>query len=208
MYHLLFVNDGSEDNTLKILIPLSKKFNNVSILNLEENLGKAEATRRGMLHLLPSVTNDGLLGFWDADLSTPLEESVRFKELFRDSSVHSVLGSRVMILGHVIEKNTLRHLLGRIFATAASCLLKMPVYDTQCGAKIFRKDVANKIFQQKFISPWFFDIELLFRMKENKLDNIYELPLKKWIHHSDSKMNIIDILKVPLELLKIWQHYR
>jgi glycosyltransferase involved in cell wall biosynthesis len=211
----LFVNDGSSDNTKKILEEFSNGNSNVYFLDLKNNCGKAEAVRQGMLKSL-SLTNNGFkyVGYWDADLATPLEESIEFLEIAEKFKFDLVLGARVLRMGGKIYRKTSRHILGRLFATIASFLLKIPVYDTQCGAKIFKVEIIENLFKEKFISYWIFDVELLFRMnkmygnKRQFLKSVYEHPLSYWNDKSGSKVGPLDFLKAPFELIKIYFKYK
>lgn len=203
---LCFVNDGSTDNTLAILESIKQKFHKqVFIVDLPDNVGKGEAVRQGVLNALGSNSFDHI-GYFDADLATPLEEIEYLLSHF-DDTIKIVLGSRVLRLGAVIDRSAVRHYLGRIFATLASNVLDMKVYDSQCGAKIFEVKIAQLLFQKPFISKWLFDLELLYRLKldnsELYYNNTLEVPLRHWEEKGNSKIKIIDFVTAPFELLKI-----
>jgi glycosyltransferase involved in cell wall biosynthesis len=207
-YHLLFVNDGSKDGTLNVLEGLSGELENLDFLDLEQNGGKAEAVRRGMLHG-KTLGQFEYLGFFDADLATPFEELSKFEATMSSKDFDIVMGSRVLRLGGEIDRKWYRHLLGRLFATVASISLKLPVYDTQCGAKFFKNSIVDSLFKEKFISYWIFDVELLFRYKlSNTEANIYELPLDRWIDVAGSKLSPFDFFKAPMELYRICKKYK
>ncbi|MES1259054.1 MAG: glycosyltransferase, partial [Gemmatimonadota bacterium] len=128
---LLFVDDGSTDNTVSLLQQLRDHAPaQVSILQLPKNAGKAEAVRCGMVQALAET--ERYAGFIDADLSAPLSEvGLLHDNLERYPEAWSAFGSRVKLLGRDIVRSERRHYLGRLFATFASIALDLPVYDTQ-----------------------------------------------------------------------------
>ena len=130
-----------------------------------------------------------------------------------DRGFDIVMGLRLMRLGAKVKRKTMRHYLGRCFATAASMMLKLPVYDTQCGAKLFRSDVVKAIFDEQFITRWLFDVELLARYKqhygiEQATQKIYEFPLFQWQDIDGSQLKSRDFFKAPMELMKIRSKYK
>jgi glycosyltransferase involved in cell wall biosynthesis len=212
-YDFCFVNDGSTDKTRDMLHDLAKNAKNKYVVECPENLGKAEAIRFAINTSLKKKSYD-FVGYWDADLSTPLEAIHDFLRVYEKfPTLSMVIGSRVKLMGRRITRKLYRHYFGRVFATAVSVMLDLPVYDTQCGAKIIRSDLANKIFLQPFITPWFFDVELIFRTillmgKEEAEKAIYELSLKTWEDIGGSKLKISDFLKTPYYLFKIFLHFQ
>jgi glycosyltransferase involved in cell wall biosynthesis len=208
---LLFVNDGSTDATGEVLETLTSRIGDrASWLQLSENRGKSGAVRAGLQHVLDHMPDCEFMGYWDADLATPLDEIPAFMTYFQQRpDVLAVLGSRVQLLGRHIERQAIRHYLGRVFATAASAVLALPVYDTQCGAKIFRRHpVLTAALQTPFLSRWAFDVELLARMGDACADNglrslvdvVVEHPLQTWCDKAGTKVKPWDF---PVALVQL-----
>ncbi|MBC7660856.1 MAG: glycosyltransferase [Chitinophagaceae bacterium] len=223
---LLFVNDGSTDRTSQVLNAfVSAHPNRCLSVELPKNQGKAEAVRQGFLkafnplELAPGIwSTDALkfIGYWDCDLATPLSELPYFLEVFSmEPDLTLVMGARIKLLGRSITRHSYRHYLGRIFATAASMVLRLPVYDTQCGAKLFKYESGTRaLFEKPFISSWIFDVEILARMSQKKAQThlemhrwIYELPLREWKDVDGSKVKPTDFLKAILSLFRIARAY-
>ena len=106
----------------------------------------------------------------------------------------------------------MRHYLGRVFSTAASILLNLPVYDSQCGAKLIRSDLVDVLFREPFLTKWVFDVEILARLRncvgrESVLDTVTEVPLQAWSEVGGSKLRFTHIAKVPMELVRIARYY-
>ncbi len=213
----IFVNDGSRDKTFDILKDLTRA-NPVGIkcVNLEINSGKAEAVRQGFLTAFKGDFN--YIGYWDADLATPLRTVKEFSKILDTNKVDLVMGSRVKLLGRKIQRNELRHYLGRFFATVASFILGIAVYDTQCGAKLFRKtERLEGVFSKPFHVNWTFDVEIIARflaLEKNGPDEIpsfekttVEYPLEEWIDVPGSKIRLSDAFIIPIELIRIFFHF-
>ena len=212
----LFVNDGSTDNTLRLLRSLvASDPTKIAVLNLQPNCGKAEAVRQGFLSAIDS--HPDYVGFWDADLATPLDAIPQFLEVAASRpDLEMIIGSRVKLLGRGIERRRSRHYLGRFFATAVSAVLGLEVYDTQCGAKLFRASSAiTALFQQPFCSRWIFDVEIIARLiqarRGKKLRQpehvIYEFPLTEWRDIPGSKLRYSDFARAAWDLFRIHDLY-
>jgi dolichyl-phosphate beta-glucosyltransferase len=211
---LLFVNDGSKDETLSILQDLCSRLPGRAFVHDQQpNRGKAEAVRSGMLHVIASGEAQ-ITGFWDADLATPLAQIHDMLDLMTaDSHLNLVFGARVRLLGRAIHRQPLRHYLGRCFATAVSVLLKVPIYDTQCGAKLFRvTDDLALVLSKPFLSRWIFDVEILARFlathgndPQSLETEICEYPLPEWTDVAGSKVGSLDFFKAAGELATIYR---
>ena len=213
---LLFVDDGSTDGTRGVLEELARRNGPlVDVLALDRNRGKAEAVRAGMLRAL--ADGPRFAGYWDADLSTPLAELPRFEMILERREVTLlVMGARIRLLGREIQRQALRHYVGRVFATAASLALGLAVYDTQCGAKLFRAgDAVERLFRDPFLSRWVFDVELIARLlREHRTlaprereALIYELPLREWHDVAGSKVSPLDFPTALVDLARIHRRY-
>jgi glycosyltransferase involved in cell wall biosynthesis len=214
--HLLFVDDGSSDQTLAVLESVrTGNEANVSILACTPNGGKGEAVRRGILHALDQFA-PRIVGFWDADLATPLNAVTALARVLAEKpAIEMVFGARVKLLGREVERRAVRHYPGRVFATMVSLLLRLSIYDSQCGAKLFRVEAhTRKIFAAPFLSKWIFDVEILARYRQQlKLSSeqlgvlIYEYPLEKWTDVAGSKLHPSDFVKAFADLWRIHRTY-
>jgi dolichyl-phosphate beta-glucosyltransferase len=207
---LVLVNDGSTDATLERLGALAaERPDRISVLSLIPNGGKAEAVRKGMLAAL--AAGAPVVGYLDADLSTPPGELPRLLEALARPGVEVALGARVALLGTDIHRSPVRHYLGRVFASIASGVLRARIYDTQCGAKLFRASPALSVaLGEPFLSRWAFDVELLGRLLAGApsvpalpLTAIVEVPLQTWRDVKGSKLGPVAMARTLKEMATI-----
>lgn len=211
--HVLFVDDGSTDATAPTLEAICAAAPQTArLLRLPRNQGKAEAVRLGLLQAMAEGAE--LVGFLDADLSTPVDEMLRLvATLSQRPQVEVLLASRVRLLGNTVERKLIRHYLGRIFATAASVVLALDVYDTQCGAKILRvTPQLRAALSQPFVSKWIFDVELIGRLLYGSREQpgigaaaFAEMPLHTWRDVAGSKLQARHMLAAVGDLVLIHQ---
>lgn len=212
-FEFLFVDDGSKDGTKELLETICSSEERLNYLILDQNKGKAEAIRSGVNHCIGKKIDFDFIGYIDADLSVPLEELLFLrKHILEGKDLKFLMGIRLARLGAHIERNRIRHYMGRVFATVVSLMLHEATYDTQCGAKLIHKDLARQLFGDPFKSRWFFDVELIFRIKKYhpkvlENDQALEVPLRTWKEVGDSRLKPIDFIKAPIELLSIKSKY-
>jgi glycosyltransferase involved in cell wall biosynthesis len=214
---LLFVDDGSTDETLRRLeFIAAERAARMSVLGLPRNAGKAEAVRQGLLAALRGshaahAARATIVGYFDADLATPVPELLRLLRIMDERNAAVVIAARVALLGNDIHRSVSRHYLGRVFASIASMLLRARVYDTQCGAKLFRAgpELAAAL-STPFLSRWAFDVELLGRLLVGgpdaaavPVDAFLEVPLGAWRDVAGSKLRPAAMVGTLKDLARI-----
>lgn len=203
----VFVDDGSKDETLAVLAQLriqcAEKFH---VISLKHNRGKAEAVRAGLAYASSQPVD--YVGYWDADLATPLNAIVDFCTIFeRLNDVDVVFGARKRLMGHRIRRQVRRRVVSGLCAVLARIAVAMPVSDTQCGAKLFRNsENLRSAIAAPFSSGWLFDVELFARMRlstHQPQKTFYEFPLCEWHEVEGSKVQLGSILKSGFSILEL-----
>jgi glycosyltransferase involved in cell wall biosynthesis len=206
---VVLVDDGSTDGTLGVLNKLALQSpKNIEVLPLPANGGKGEAVRAGFNYAFERGATQVL--FCDADFAVGPQDLLRIcNTLNENAECKAVIGSRIAMVGTNIQRSVFRHYSGRAFATLVSLMLGQQIYDTQCGAKVFKADnEVKRAFSQPFLSRWAFDVEAigrLLRMERSKTNRnlILELPLLNWLEVPGSKLNLVSQLRTVLELFRI-----
>lgn len=210
---ILFADDGSKDNTLSLVKDLCQSRSGFYYFHAQKNNGKAQIIHDAFQFYSSRLQTDfkdknyTWIGFWDADLATPLSEITYFISYQQMFSPHSLVlfGSRVARYGAKIERSQFRHYLSRLFVTFTDLLLGIKAYDTQCGAKLFHSSISEKTFKEPFISKWIFDIEFVLRLGK---EIILEVPVFEWKEVPGSKMKIgRESFRILSDLIKIRNHY-
>jgi len=214
---LVFVDDGSSDSTLESAQAVSERAgSSVSVLRLEENCGKAEAVRQGMLWA--ARRRFAAIAFWDADLATPLETIPDFVEVLnRHSNVEVVWGTRLPLMGHTIDRDAIRRQTGKLFSASSAAAVGVGIRDALCGAKMFRTGpMLDAILARPFSSRWIFDVEILARLDVllkatgglSVQETLYEFPVDAWYEIAGSRLRMTDFLRATVELTDLCLRYR
>jgi dolichyl-phosphate beta-glucosyltransferase len=194
---LIVVNDGSTDATSPIVREVLETAKiETRLLENFPNRGKGAAVRSGLL-----AAQKPIALFFDADLSTPLEETPKVIEPIADGEIDIAFGSRALdrrLIGH--RQPWRREQAGRVFNLLVRLATGLPFWDTQCGFKAFRIDVCRPIFEAVRIDGFAFDVELLYLAHRAGL-RIREIPVR-WNHSAGSKVRFFqDSLRMLSEVI-------
>jgi dolichyl-phosphate beta-glucosyltransferase len=206
-FFFLLVNDGSSDSTLEILTEFAEKYDNVEVVNIKKNCGKGESIRKAVNYSLKNYYAS-YVGFFDSDFATPFSEYLRLSDIAFKNNFDLVFGARVKLFGSKIFRNQYRHYFSRIIVTIINSIFNLNIYDTQCGCKIYSRNISNVLFKNKFKSKWLFDIELFIRyFKTFDSDSAKEICLNEWKEIPGSKLKAKDFILIPFEIIKLWYFY-
>lgn len=195
---IIVVIDGS-DETSRIVKEYSWKYDGmIRILKFSERLGKGGAIIRGF-----ASSRGRLVGFADADGSTKVDDVVRLVEFMKkNGGWDGVIGSRWVRGAVFIKKpSTFRIFVSRGLNVLVRSLLRLQFRDTQCGAKLFKKEMIDKCSPYLNITGFSFDIYLLYAAVKMGF-KIKEFPLR-WEDSDGSKIEFSDILKIFFDLCKL-----
>ena len=196
---LIVINDGSTDATGPVARDvLATAQIETRLLENFPNRGKGAAVRKGLLVATRPI---GL--FFDADLSTPLEEIPKVIEPIASREVDVAFGSRAIdrsLIG--IHQSWRREQGGRVFNLIVRLVTGLPFWDTQCGFKAFRLDVCRPILEAACVQGFAFDVELLYRAYRAGL-RLREVPVR-WNHSEGSKIALVrDSLRMFREVMTL-----
>jgi len=204
---LIFVDDGSKDDTLIKINSLSFKKH---VISYKENKGKGEAIRLGIKYAISK--NYELIGYLDSDGAfsagsvKKIIESAKM-EYTSDSRLGMVIASRVNLSGREIIRTRSRKTISTMIKIVLSLILKNKPYDTQSGFKIIKNtNILKNTVANKFKTKWFFDIELIEAIK--KKYKIYEIPVDSWKDIKGSKLDYRQTIKILNEIKIIIKLYR
>ncbi len=196
-FEIIVVNSHSVDNTAKIVEELMKDIHHLKLINLEKNLGKGFAVREGCLK-----SSGEICVFADADNSTPIYQIEKFiPEIQKGFDV--LIASR-NIRGAILDppQPFLRRFLGFAFKVYRKVILDLwGIEDTQCGFKMFKREVVEKVFPHCKINGFAFDPEILILTKKQGF-KIKEIPVL-WKNDLDSKVKLKHVFQMALDILKI-----
>ena len=197
---VIVVNDGSTDSTGEVIRKVSAVPSSVAVRLLENfpNRGKGAAVRTGL-----SSARKPIGVFFDADLSTPIDELPKIVEPIARGEVDFAFGSRALdrkLIGN--RQPWRREQGGRVFNLVVRVATGLPFWDTQCGFKGFKMEACRPIIEAAKVIGFGFDVELLFLAQRAGL-RLREVPVR-WNHHEGSKIRFVhDSVRMLREVLSL-----
>ncbi|MDO8537783.1 MAG: glycosyltransferase [archaeon] len=194
-FELIIVPNNCADNTPKIAQEFAKKNKNVKVIVIPNFVGKGGAVLEGF-----KIAKNELIGFIDADESVSTKE---FNKLAANiKNFDSAIASRTLKESKIPKKQPIsRQLQGIIFRTIVNLLFGLNISDTQCGAKLFKKQAIKKILSQIKVKGWSFDVNILWELKKNNY-SIKEVAIE-WNDDPNSRVKGFDSLKMLKELIQL-----
>lgn len=199
---VLVVDDGSSDETARVVEEFTKANACVRLLQNPGNRGKGYSVQHGMLE----AKGEWIL-YTDADLSAPIEEIDKLCLAVSEHGAAIAFGSRVAD-GSLVEVHqpVLRELSGRLFNLVMRLVTGLPFHDTQCGFKLFRADAARQVFSRQKQEGFSFDVEDLLIAKKLGVPTV-EVPVR-WANVEGTKVRLSQGMKAFLDLVKIGIDHR
>lgn len=203
-----FVDDGSEDETSSILLKNLVDNQETFLVRLENNLGKGNALREGFLQIKNKEYR--FFGFMDADLDIPLKQILKLYNRIKHGSYSIAISNRDLFNEFNILR--LRSIGSVVMVTIANQIIGLNpnLKDTQCGCKLFNRELLDIFFKEEFISEWLFDIELFLRLKKYITDArkyIHEVNLNNLSKTQNSNFKFSQNLKIFKQLYLINKYY-
>lgn len=206
-FEIILVDDGSTDKTANMIEEYAKDHPEIKLVR-NEHRGKGYSVRTGVL-----AANGKYIYTIDCDLSTPMDELKRLSNWIVDNDYDLVIASREGLGAKREDEPFYRHLMGRVFNFLVQGTTLPGINDSQCGFKLYKRDVAKRIFsslivygehskklKRAFLGA--FDVEVLFIAKTLGY-KIKEVPVK-WVFTKTTRLNpLVDSYKMARDVLRI-----
>lgn len=194
-YEIVFSDDGSHDQSVDIVKGL--RLPSVRVVLSDRNYGKGHAVKMGVA----SAEGD-MIVCTDADLAYGTDVIGKAVALMRQSGADLLLGSRNLNKEGYGDYPFLRRVLSKVYIWVLELIAGFRLSDSQCGFKVFEKNVGKTLFELNETDGFAFDIENILRAQMMKL-RITEMPVKVMVHGNSSVSVVRDSIRMVKDLIKI-----
>jgi len=188
-FEILVVLNACKDRTIDIVKKFVRQYKEIKYLDFEQG-GKGFAITEGFRDALKREIEH--IGFVDADLATKPEF---FYDLVKNIKFYDGIIASRGLKSSIVKTSFMRKLTNKGFNFLVRSILFLPYKDTQCGAKLFRKEALSEVVDEIGITKWAYDIDLLYRLRKKGF-RIREFPTV-WQDREGSKL---DLMKVPFQM--------
>lgn len=182
-FELLLVDDGSSDTTAELIRKAASANEHVQSVVLATNRGKGRAVAEGVAR-----SRGGLVLISDADFSAPIQEMPKLEAAIA-TGADVAIGSRAKRGAREVDQPLHRRLMGKSFNLLVQGLLLPGIWDTQCGFKLFRGNVARELFGRLRTDGFAYDVEILLLARRSGY-RISEVPVR-WINSSTTRVQTV-----------------
>lgn len=196
---VIVVVEKSTDNSLELASKFAASHSQFRVLENAVQRGKGHAVKRGML-----AANGEIVFFMDADLSVPIATVDVFSAEFESNrDVQILVGNRQHAESDIVAaQGWLRRTMGQMFNRVVRMISRLPLRDTQCGFKAFRREVARELFAAQTIDGFAFDVEILLLARKRGYA-MADLPVE-WRNSTASKVHIVhDSLRMLWDVARL-----
>ncbi len=191
-FEVILVDDGSSDSTLAIMRDWASRHPGILAISQQPNRGKGRALAEGV-----KASRGHLLLVSDTDFSTPITEMGKLEEALA-AGADVAIGSRAKRGSQVeLSQPFYRVLMGKTFNLIVQALILPGIWDTQCGFKLFRGEVARDLFGRLTTDGFGYDVDILYRARRARC-RVVEVPVR-WINSPESKVSPV---RSSLEMLR------
>ena len=197
-FEIIVEMDGCTDKTTEIVSEFCHDKTDIRILEYDNRLGKGGGLRRGFM-----AADGDIIGFTDADNSTKVREFIKLIRILDSGGGDIVVGQRYSGFNSI---PLVRRAFSRGFNLLVRLLFRLNIRDTQCGAKVFKKEVVKDVLSQLIILDFAFDVNFLYSAKKLGV-KIEEVEIE-WEYKEGSRVKLFSVTKkMFLSLIRLRLYY-
>lgn len=196
---IIIIDDGSTDSTPGLLHELAYEFKGIiKPVFCNKNCGKGAAVAMGL-----DMASKDLILVMDADMQVHFREYKTFRKLMHLYNADVVVGNKRHPYS-IVHYSGLRWFISNGYYLLVNMLFDIPLRDTQCGFKLFRRDAIYGITDEINVKRFAFDIELLCKLRNRGL-RIIDAPVYMDAPPGPGSVSAKNIIQTFIDTLAVWR---